>query len=127
KDEDRTGIELFERLTKALGTKIGDSVELKFERWNLTRLTEEIKEKLLTPSLLPQRFFSLFSYICSQFADFCHGSDEWTNQLVPNWRRFLEDLLNEQADERTIRLLPVTLLILREYGRSIPTAETGRI
>jgi hypothetical protein len=127
KDEDQTGIKLFEQQTKALGTKIGDSVQLKFERWNLTRLTEATKEKLLTPSLLPQRFFSLFSYICSQFADFRHGSDEWTNQLVPNWQRFLTDLLAEHADERTVRLLPVALLILREQGNKSPTAETGWI
>jgi hypothetical protein len=125
KDEDQTGIELFERRTKALGTKVGDNVQLNFERWNLTRLTEEVKEKLLTPSLLPQRFFSLFSYLCSQFADFRHGSDEWTNQLIPNWRRFLTDLLSENADERTVRLLPAALLILREQGGKNPTVETG--
>jgi hypothetical protein len=127
KDEDRNGIQLFENLTKSLGTKIGDNVQLSFERWNLTVLSDKVKQKLLTPSLLPQKFFSLFSYTCSQFADFRHGSDEWSKQLIPNWRRFLEDLLKEQADERTIRLLPVVLLILREYGRSNPTAETGWI
>lgn len=127
KDEDQTGTGLFRRHTQALGTKVGDNVQLKFERWNLTRLTEEVKEKLLTPSLLPQRFFSLFSYICSQFADFRHGSDEWTNQLIPNWRRFLTDLLSENADERAVRLLPVALLILREQGSRNPTSGTGWI
>jgi hypothetical protein len=127
KDEDRNGIQLFENLTKSLGTKIGNEVGLLFERWNLTVLSDKVKQQLLTPSLLPQRFFSLFSYICSQFEDFRHGSDEWSKQLVPNWRRFLEDLLKKQTDERTIRLIPVALLILREYGRSNPTAETGWI
>jgi hypothetical protein len=127
KDEDQIGIELFERRTKTLGTKVGDNVQLRFERWNLTTLTEEVKERLLTPALLPQRFFSLFSYLCSQFADFRHGSDEWTNQLIPNWRRFLTDLLSENADERAVRLLPVALLILREQGSKNPTAQTGWI
>ncbi len=127
KDEDNTGIQLYERQTKALGTKIGDDVRLTFERWNLTTLTEKVKEKLLTPSLLPQPFFSLFTYICSQFADFRHGSEEWNNQLIPNWRRFLSDVLAERGDERTIRLLPVALLVLREQGSSNPTAETGWI
>src|SRR5206468_4150472 len=72
-------------------------------------------------------FFSLFSYICSQFADFRHGSDEWTQQLVPNWRQFLRGLLKDQSDERTVRALPVALLILREQGSANPTAETGWI
>ena len=127
KDEDQTGVKLYDNLTKALGTKIGDNVRLSFERWNLTTLTEKVKSKLLTPTLLPQRFFSLFSYICSQFADFRHGSDEWTKQLIPNWRRFLDDLLKDKADERTVRLLPVALLILREHGSDNPSAETGWI
>jgi len=86
-----------------------------------------VKQKLLTPSLLPQRFFSLFSYICAQFGDFRYGSDEWTKQLIPNWRRFLEDVLEDNTDERTVRLIPVTLLILRELGGANPTAENGWI
>ncbi len=125
KDEDQNGIQLYENLTKSLGTRIADSVQLSFERWNLTVLTEKVREKLLTPTLLPQQFFSLFSYLCSQFADFRHGSDEWSKQLVPNWRRFLDDLLNEQSDERAIRLVPVSLLVLRQYGASNQSSETG--
>jgi hypothetical protein len=31
---------------------------------------------------LGKSFFSHFGYICSQFGDFRHGSDEWTKQLV---------------------------------------------
>lgn len=125
KDEDQTGIQLYENLINSMGTKIGEDVALSFDRWNLSVLTDKVRQSLLTPSLLPQRFFSLFAYICSQFTEFRHGSDEWTNQLVPNWQRFVGDLLNEQADERAVRLLPVSLLILRQYGSGNPTAETG--
>lgn len=127
KDEDQTGIQLFNNLTKTLGTKVGDNVALSFERWNLSTITELVKNKLLTPSLLPQRFFSLFSYICSQFADFRHGSDEWEKQLIPNWQRFLDDVLKDNADERSIRLLPVALIILKSYGSNNPSSETGWI
>ncbi len=127
KDEDQNGIKLFENLTKSLGTRINDEIRLSFDRWNLSILTDKVKQQLLTPSLLPQPFFSLFSYICAQFGDFRHGSDEWTNQLIPNWRRFLDDVLKEQADERTVRLLPVALLIIREHAGANPTAETGWI
>ena len=127
KDEDRTGIELFDRLVASLGTRVGDYATLGFARWNLTTIVGKVQSSLLTPSLLPQKFFTHFSYLCSQFADFRHGSDEWTNQMVPNWRRFLGDLLVANADERCFRLLPVALLILQEHGKDNPTAETGWI
>lgn len=127
KDEDHVGIQLFNNLTKGLGTKVGDDVELKFDRWNLTKIVEKVESQLLTPTLLPQKFFSHFSYICAQFSDFPHGSDEWTNQLIPNWRRFLQELLSEKADERCVRLLPVALLILRQHGNDNPTCETALI
>lgn len=127
KDEDRNGVELFDRLVAGLGTKVGDAVALTFDRWNLTTIVEKARDCLLTPSLLPQKFFSHFSYICSQFADFRHGSDEWAMQLVPNWRHFLDELFAENADERCVRLLPVALMILREYGDGNETHETGWI
>lgn len=104
KDEDANGIRLFDNLVSARGTKVGDDVQLHFDRWNLTRIGKEAEEHLLTPAFLPQKFYSHFSYICAQFADFRHGSDEWTNQLKPNWRRFLNELLSEKADERCVRL-----------------------
>lgn len=127
KDEDQTGIHLYTNLANNLCGRISGDVNLTFERWNLTTLTEKVQKNLLTPSLLPQKFFSLFSYICSQFGDFRHASDEWTNQLVPNWRRFLDDLLQGSTDERSVRLVPVALIILREYGRSNTSSETGWI
>lgn len=127
KDEDRNGVELYDRTVARLGTHVGDDVALSFERWNLTTIVEKVRDQLLNPSLLPQKFFSHFSYICAQFADFTHGSDEWTMQLVPNWRQFLSELLSENADERCVRLLPVALIILREHGRTNQTADTGWI
>ena len=47
--------------------------------------------------------------------------------LVPSWRRFLEELLKGEPDERAVRLLPVALIILREHGNQNPTADTGWI
>ena len=81
KDEDNAGVELYNRLIASLGTKVGDNCSLKFERWNLTRITEQVRDTLLSASLLPQAFFSHFSYLCAQFGDFRHGSDQWTHQL----------------------------------------------
>ena len=127
KDEDAAGVKLYNLLTASLGTSVGDAVALGFDRWNLTTIVGKVASQLLTPSLLPQKFFSHFSYICAQFADFRHGSDEWVKQLVPSWRRFLDELLSERADERCVRLLPVSLLILQEYGKDNPTLETAWI
>jgi hypothetical protein len=127
KDEDQAGIELYDRLTASLGTKVGDNASLRFERWNLTHIVAQVSDHLLSASLLPQSFFSQFSYLCAQFGDFQHGSEEWTRQLIPSWRRFLDDLLKGDPDERAVRLLPVALIILREHGTSNPTAGTGWI
>ncbi len=79
KDEDRSGRELFDRFVANQPKAIGNGVALVFETWNLTVLVERIQCSLLSPSLLPQRFFSHFSYLCSQFSDFAHGSDEWSS------------------------------------------------
>lgn len=125
KDDHQDGITSYEQTVKALGTKVGDSVSLEFERWNLSQLTERVRNHLLTPSLVPQSFYGQFSYLCAQVADFVHGSDEWVNQLIPNWRRFLYSLVREPTDERLLRLVPVTLVILRGYGGDKKSAATG--
>ncbi|MFQ5963733.1 MAG: hypothetical protein ACE5KZ_05560 [Candidatus Scalinduaceae bacterium] len=127
KDEDRNGIELFDRLTNSLGTKIGDKVSLSFERWNLSRITEMAKDYLISPDLLPQHLSSQFSYICSQMADFDYGTIEWESQLIPNWKYFLRKLLKEPIDERKLRLVPVTLLILYHYKKQSPNSYPGWI
>lgn len=127
KDEDRTGVELYERRVANQGTTIGAGISLRFDRWNLSAIVNKVKEQLLSPALMPQKFFSQFSYICSQFADFRHGSDEWCNQLVPNWRNFVSTLLSDRVDERSVRLLPVALIVLQAYGERNGNTETGWI
>lgn len=125
KDEDDTGVRLFDRFVGASGTKIYDSVELSFERWNLSRIVELVRSSLLSPSLLPQKFYSQFSYICSQAENFEHGSDEWDQQLIPAWRSFLHELLAENADLRCVRMLPVALIILRKHTSELESGETA--
>ena len=127
KDEDAAGIALFDSFVAGQSPTLGGTRDIAFERWNLTTLVEKVQEHLLTPSLLPQKFFNPFTYICSQFAHFKHGSDEWESILIPMWRHFLNDLLNDKADERSVRLLPVTLLILRAHGKDNSSVETGWI
>ncbi|MFW9876707.1 MAG: hypothetical protein ACFFG0_26735 [Candidatus Thorarchaeota archaeon] len=127
KDEDRTGTELFDRLTASLGTKIKDNITLSFERWNISKIVEEVKTKLISPDLLPQHLSSQFNYICSQIADFNFGSIEWEKQLIPNWKSFLNILLTDPIDERKLRLIPVTLIILHHYRKKSPNSYPGWI
>ncbi len=127
KDEDDTGVRLFERFAMAMPSKIGDTAYLSISRWNLTTFVEKVQESLLSPALLPQKFFSQFSYIRSQVSDFEHGSDEWENQVIPNWRNFLGTLLPKNADERSVRLVPVSLIILKQACEHRETGETAWI
>ncbi len=127
KDEDGTGIQLFEQTTNSLGNTRGDGIELTFERWNLTKLTEEVKGKLLTPDLIPQHLSSALQYICLQVGDFDFGSIEWENQLVPQWKYFLGKVLECPIDERKLRLVPVSLMIVNEYRKNTPNSYPGWI
>lgn len=84
KDEENDGVQAYDNLTAALGTKIGNKITLSFERWNLTKIGEEIRTYLMSPELLPQHLAGQFRYICSQFSDFDYGAKEWMDQLLPN-------------------------------------------
>ncbi len=127
KDEDANGTKLFDNLARALGTKVGDHAALVVERWNLTEIVERVKRSLLNPSLLPQSFFSLFTYISAQVADMVHDSESWRQHVVPLWRRFLDDLLAGDPSERAVKLVPVALLILARQGEKKASFATGYI
>jgi hypothetical protein len=117
KDEDEEGVENFNRLVKTLGTKAGDRANLVFERWNLTTITSLVKERLMTPSLLPDSFFRKFSYICAQFGDFDATSPHWNELLVPDWREFLSEVLKRPINETNIRLVSIALIVLRQHAK----------
>ena len=127
KDEDRTGTQLFEQTIQSFGNTRGDGIELAFERWNLTKLTEEVKDNLLKPELMPQHLSSALQYICLQVGDFDFGSVEWENQLVPQWKYFLRKVLEHPIDERKLRLVPVSLMIINEYRKDTPNSYPGWI
>ena len=127
KDEDDIGIRLFKQATRSFGVTRHDGVKLTFERWNLTRLVEEVKSNLLTPELMPQHLSGALQYICLQVGDFDFGSAEWENQLVPQWRYFLSTVLEPPIDERKLRLVPVALMIIHEYRKKTPNSYPGWI
>lgn len=120
KDEDRAGEELFKRFKSSKeGTKIiAQKADLIIEKWNLSKIAEEVTQYLLTPDLLPQHLSGELSYIYSQFNDFKYNSQEWENQLIPNWKDFLKKILSGKIEENKIRLIPVVLSILHQSDRS---------
>ncbi|MES2437980.1 MAG: hypothetical protein V4584_02870 [Verrucomicrobiota bacterium] len=128
KEDEARGVEAYERLAKSLGTTVGNSAKLIFERWNLTTITDKVKEKLIgSPALLPEQFFRSFSYICWQVEDFSHGSEQWREVLIPDWREFLGVVLRDGAGEKEARLISMALVILHAHGKKEPSWETGWI
>ena len=129
KDDKADGIKAYDNFVAASSTKVGDHARLSFERWDLSILTEKVRGKLLSsPSFLPEKFFQKFSYICWQFGDFRHGSSHWTEVLIPAWREFLEELLDHGENERTLKLVPLALVILQAHQKEDePSAETSWI
>lgn len=127
KDEEEEGIEEFDRFVASRGKRIGKA-RLHFERWNLDEIVRRVRAQLLdSPGLLPEHFFHSFSYLCWQVADFSHGSSQWREVLIPDWKEFLNDVLRKPVTERSIRLVSVALLVLRSHGKSGPAFETGWI
>jgi len=128
KDDDEEGGEEFQRLARSFPTRLGDSATLVFERWNLTELTSRVKDKLIgSPTLLPEKFFRQFSYICWQVQDFHHGSDQWREVLIPDWREFLANVLKDPVGEKEVRMVSIALMILEAHAKDDPSWEAGWI
>jgi hypothetical protein len=127
KDDEQNGVELYERLVANAPVTLRDNVAIKFVRWNLSDLVEQTIGHILSPSLVPERLFGQLSYLAAQVADFTHGSDAWEQQPLPNWRRFVDDVLQESSGARGPALLPVVLIILKQHARANPSFATGWI
>lgn len=127
KDEENNGIKAYNNLIASLPGKIYDNISLSFERWNLTRIVEEVEAHIFSPDLLPQHLSGQFRYICSQIGDFDYGTEEWEHQLIPNWLNFLNVALQSPIDERKIRLIPVALMIINHYRKDSPNSYPGWI
>ncbi|MFA6596607.1 MAG: hypothetical protein WCS69_02720 [Ignavibacteriaceae bacterium] len=115
KDEDDTGIKLYENLINTFPKFIYDNVELIYERWNLTKLVDEVSNSLMTPDLLPQHLSSLLNYLCSLIKDVEFGSEEWEKIVIPNWKNYLKILFSDQVDDKRLRLIPVSLFIIDNF------------
>ncbi|MCW5547327.1 MAG: hypothetical protein KIT44_00005 [Opitutaceae bacterium] len=126
KDEEEEGLEEYNNHIAKLGTKIGDAVALKFERWNLDHLVDVFHRKIFNPSLLPSNFFRKFTYICLQVEDFSHGSAQWEEVLIPDWQEFLQLVLAEPS-KRSVWMVAVAMAIVAKDAKKEPAFETGWI
>ncbi|MBD5402325.1 hypothetical protein HDR58_05945 [bacterium] len=125
KNDDQKGIDCYETFIKSAPKKIYETIDLEFERWNIDRLTEEVTENLLTADILPNNLSGLLSYISLQVADFEFGTKNWENQLIPNWKNFLEQVFTTGIDERKLNLIPFSLIILKNEMKKTPIAIIG--
>lgn len=117
KDDDEEGIEDYDRLCQGLGTKVGDHATRSFERWNLTKITEFVEAELLEPSLLPENLYRKFTYLCGQLQEFDATSRYWSELLIPEWKKFLSTVLSDPVSERSMRMVPVILIILQNHAK----------
>ncbi len=128
KDEDHTGSELFERFVSGSNKTLNDNIPLSIQKWNLDILVEKISESLLTPDLLPQNLSGSLSYLCGLVSRIKFGTKEWSYQVVLSWRNYLSQILENPIDERKIRLVALSLIILSESQREDePTSHPGWI
>jgi hypothetical protein len=125
KDDQQNGVEAYERFVGAAPESLRNGISLGFRRWNLSELVEQTTGHALSPALLPERFFGQLSYLSAQAADFPHGSDAWVQQLVPNWRRFIQDVLAENTGVRGPALIAVALIIVRQQADGNESIGTG--
>lgn len=114
RDEDANGIKLYDNLVKQL---LLNNSKIIYEKWNLTKLVDEVVEHLLTSDLLPQDLSGILSYICAQFQDLKFGSNPWNNQLVPQWKTFIDRIITENPSEKNLRLIPIVLLIIKSTSK----------
>jgi hypothetical protein len=129
KDHDRNGVGLYENLTNSFSSKFGKHSEYRrtFQRWDLTRIVEEVGKHLITPGLLPNHLISQFRYICSQIRDFDYCSKEWLEQLESNWRDFVEALLGDEINANKINLLALSIYMLKDSWKSEEKSYAGWI
>jgi len=127
KDEDKNGVELFDRLVGTLGTVIKDEISITFERWNLSKIVEETKNHLLSPELLPLHLSRQFREICTEVHNYNYGTTDWEEKVVYNWRKFLGSLLEPPFDIKKLNLIPVTLFVLRNFRKETPDSYPGWI
>lgn len=125
KNDDKKGIECYENFIKSAPKKIYDKIDLEFGRWNIDRLVQEVIENLLSADILPNNLSGLFSYISLQVSDFEYGTKEWENQLIPNWKNFLNQIFTKSIDERKLNLVPFSLIILKNELRNCPSSIIG--
>ncbi|GAB1487974.1 hypothetical protein MASR2M8_04170 [Opitutaceae bacterium] len=125
KSEEGKGVDEFDHLVQKLGATAGRAT-LRFERWNLDRLVDEFHAKIFSPALLPPNFFRKFTYLCLQVEDFTHGSGQWEEVLIPDWREFLKLVLAD-ASLRSVWLVAVALAVMKEHGKNEPAFPTGWI
>lgn len=114
KTDDENGKECFDAFVKSSSKTIYDGkIKVLFERWNIDRFSSEVTKNLLIPDVLPSHLSSLLAYITYLFKNIEYGTTAWDNQLLPNFKNFLNLVFNNGIDERKLYLIPFALSIIK--------------
>lgn len=114
KSDDNGGINLFNNFVNASPKTIFDNkIEMSFERWNIDRLVLEVINNILKPDILPNNLSSLLSYVTYLFSNIDYGTTAWNDQLLPNFKKFLDTTFEKGIDERKVYLIPFALIIIK--------------
>lgn len=114
KSDDKGGIEQFDNFVKTSSKTIYDGkIRVLFERWNIDKFSSEVADNILIPEILPNNLSVLLSYITYLFNNVDYGTTAWDNQLLPNFKNFVDITFKKGVDERKIYLIPFALIIIR--------------
>ena len=128
KDDDYTGVGLFDRFVSNQPPTISDGRALIFERWNLTTISDEVHANLLSPDLLPEGVSELLRYTTAHFKQCQVGSDSWTRTMLPNWNNLISQVFeSKEKDDRKIIILSVATIILGKARGDAKGSDVGYI
>ncbi|GAB1444363.1 hypothetical protein MASR2M39_32180 [Ignavibacteriales bacterium] len=126
KYEDKDGVKQFENVVN--GLKQNTIKNTSFERWNITKIVDEVENHLLTPELLPQYLSAQLSFMCQLIQRVEFGSKEWEQLLIPSWKLYLDNVIGEKIDLTHLHMIPISLVIIDQFReRTNPNSYLGFI
>ena len=127
KSDDIGGIELFDNFFKSSPKAIySNQIKVSFERWNIDKFSSEVTDNILIPDVLPNNLSGLLSYVTYLFNNINFGTTAWKNQLLPNFKNFLDFVFEKGVDERKIYLIPFALIIIKG-NKNTPNSKVAWI
>lgn len=110
KYEDKDGVKQFENVVN--GLKQNTLKNTSFERWNITKIIQEVENNLLSPELLPQELAAQLGFLDQLVQQVEFGSKQWEQLLIPNWKHYLDQVLDKKLISSHLYIIPISLVII---------------